>query len=186
MVFERNTMPKIQYRVANTNKKHSCETYVSISQPVLIETRETTPLWCPNMADHREQSDSGRGCSNINPTMEHYPGSILVVHWSLPTINLTTATGEKSKMEKTEPLTLFSPPTPAEARRLAKQHAAFGPLGSKQHLYSSRFVGDDFPEPIEDEPPYFYLITTYISYLILTEYVVMNHGTLRLSTWLLG
>lgn len=92
---------------------------------------------------------------------------------SLPTINLTTATGEKSKMEdSTRPLTLFSPPTPTEAKRLAKQHAAFGPLGSKQHLYSSRFVGDEFPEPVEDEPPYYYLITTYISYLIL---IIFGH-----------
>jgi len=70
------------------------------------------------------------------------------------------------------PLTLFSPPTPTEAKRLAKQHAAFGPLGSKQHLYSSRFVGDEFPEPVEDEPPYYYLITTYISYLIL---IIFGH-----------
>jgi serine palmitoyltransferase len=92
---------------------------------------------------------------------------------SLPTINLTTATGEKSKMEDVvRPLTLFSPPSPTEAKRLAKQHAAFGPLGSKQHLYSSRFVGDEFPEPVEDEPPYYYLITTYISYLIL---IIFGH-----------
>jgi serine palmitoyltransferase len=86
---------------------------------------------------------------------------------------LTTATGEKSKMEDVvRPLTLFSPPTPTEAKKLAKQHAAFGPLGSKQHLYSSRFVGDEFPEPVEDEPPYYYLITTYISYLIL---IIFGH-----------
>lgn len=92
---------------------------------------------------------------------------------SLPTINLTTATGEKSKMEDAaRPLTLFSPPTPSEAKKLAKQHAAFGPLGSKQHLYSSRFVGEEFPEPVEDEPPYYYLITTYISYLIL---IIFGH-----------
>lgn len=70
------------------------------------------------------------------------------------------------------PLTLFSPPTPSEAKKLAKQHAAFGPLGSKQHLYSSRFVGEEFPEPVEDEPPYYYLITTYISYLIL---IIFGH-----------
>jgi serine palmitoyltransferase len=92
---------------------------------------------------------------------------------SLPTINLTTATAEKMKMdETTKPLTLFQPPSPAEAKRIARQHAAFGPLGSKQHLYSSRFVGTEFPEPIEDEPPYYYLITTYISYLIL---IIFGH-----------
>ena len=71
-----------------------------------------------------------------------------------------------------KPLTLFAPPSPAEAKRIAKAHAAFGPLGSKQHLYSSRFVGDEFPEPIADEPPYYFLITTYISYLIL---IVFGH-----------
>ena len=71
-----------------------------------------------------------------------------------------------------KPLTLFSPPSPAEAKRIAKAHAAFGPLSSKQHLYSSRFVGTEFPEPIEDEPPYYFLITTYISYLIL---IIFGH-----------
>ncbi|SMQ48049.1 unnamed protein product [Zymoseptoria tritici ST99CH_3D7] len=101
------------------------------------------------------------------------PPSPQISTLSLPTINLTTATGEKSKMEELQkPLTLFSPPTPSEARRIAKRHAAFGPLGSKQHLYSSRFVGEEFPEPIEDEPPYFYLITTYISYLVL---IIFGH-----------
>ncbi|TKA51409.1 Serine palmitoyltransferase 2, partial [Cryomyces minteri] len=73
---------------------------------------------------------------------------------SLPTINLTTATGEKSKMDIT-PTTLFQPPTPAEA-----------------HRYSSRFVGGEFPDPIEDEPPYYFLLTTYISYLVL---IIFGH-----------
>ncbi|KAK3691526.1 serine palmitoyltransferase component [Vermiconidia calcicola] len=92
---------------------------------------------------------------------------------SLPTINLTTATAEKSKMEEMpKPLTLFAPPSPAEAKRIAKAHAAFGPLGSKQHLYSSRFVGSEFPDPIADEPPYYFLITTYISYLVL---IIFGH-----------
>ena len=101
------------------------------------------------------------------------PPSPQVPTLSLPTISLTSATGEKSKMEEmSKPLTLFTPPSPAEAKRIAKQHAAFGPLTSKQHLYSSRFVGTEFPEPIEDEPPYYYLITTYISYLIL---IVFGH-----------
>jgi len=101
------------------------------------------------------------------------PPSPQIPTLSLPTINLTTATGEKSKMEEaSKPLTLFSPPTPAEAKRQAKIHAAFGPLGSKQHLYTSRFMGTEFPEPIEDEPPYYYLITTYISYLIL---IIFGH-----------
>lgn len=71
-----------------------------------------------------------------------------------------------------EPTTLFQPPSPTEARRIARQHAQFGPLGSQSHRYSSKFEGTEFAEPIEDEPPYYFLITTYISYLIL---IVFGH-----------
>ena len=67
---------------------------------------------------------------------------------------------------------LFQPPSPAEARRIAKQHAEFGPLGSQSHRYSSRFEGGEFPEPIEDEPPYYFLLTTYFSYLI---FIIFGH-----------
>ena len=65
------------------------------------------------------------------------------------------------------PTTLFQPPSPAEARRIARQHAQFGPLGSQSHKYSSSHRGGELPDPVEDEPPYYYLVTTYISYLIL-------------------
>ncbi|CAI7566667.1 unnamed protein product [Penicillium discolor] len=68
------------------------------------------------------------------------------------------------------PTTLFQPPTPEEARRLAKQHAQFGPIGHPSHRYSSRHPGGVFPEPVMDEPPYYYLLTTYISYLILIAF----------------
>ncbi|KAJ5057710.1 pyridoxal phosphate-dependent transferase [Bipolaris maydis] len=75
---------------------------------------------------------------------------------SLPTINLTTATGEKMP---TEAKTLFQPPSPEEQRRIARAHAQFGPLGSQKHRY-------------HNEPPYYFLLTTYISYLIL---IVFGH-----------
>lgn len=68
--------------------------------------------------------------------------------------------------------TLFQPPSAAEARKLAKQHAQFGPLNSVAHRYPSRHPGGEFPEPVLDEPPYFYLLTTYISYLIL---IIFGH-----------
>ena len=70
------------------------------------------------------------------------------------------------------PTTLFQPPSPAEARRIAKQHAQFGPLGSQEHRCTSQFQGGEFPEPVLDEPPYYYLLTTYISYLIL---IIFGH-----------
>ncbi|KAF2838031.1 serine palmitoyltransferase 2 [Patellaria atrata CBS 101060] len=96
--------------------------------------------------------------------------SINVSTLSLPTISLSTATGEKAMEDRTT--TIFQPPSPEEARRIARQHAQFGPLGSQTHRYSSRFTGGEFPEPIEDEPPYFFLLTTYISYLIL---IIFGH-----------
>ncbi|KAF2786085.1 serine palmitoyltransferas-like protein 2 [Melanomma pulvis-pyrius CBS 109.77] len=88
---------------------------------------------------------------------------------SLPSISLTTATGEKMPAE---PKTLFQPPSQEDARRLARAHAQFGPLGSQSHRCVSQFPGGEFAEPVEDEPPYYYLITTYISYLIL---IVFGH-----------
>lgn len=87
---------------------------------------------------------------------------------SLPAINLTTATGETMPSESK---TLFQPPSQEEARKLARAHAQFGPLGSQSHRYVSKFEGE-FGDPVEDEPPYYFVITTYISYLIL---IVFGH-----------
>ena len=156
-------------------------------EPIRIETREfankTAARFRPRFSiPFAGSPKTARALDTTPPTQARLeapqfpffrPPSPQIPTLSLPTINLTTATGEKSKIEEmTKPLTLFSPPSPAEAKRIAKQHAAFGPLGSKQHLYSSRFVGSEFPEPIEDEPPYYYLITTYISYLVL---IIFGH-----------
>ncbi|KAI9831351.1 MAG: serine palmitoyltransferase component [Sarea resinae] len=90
---------------------------------------------------------------------------------SLPTISLSTATADSSNMVE-PPTTLFQPPSPAEARRIARSHAQFGPLGHPSHRYTSRFEGDEFPEPVMDEPPYYFVLTTYISYLIL---IIFGH-----------
>lgn len=96
------------------------------------------------------------------------PAQINSSRLSLPTINLTTATGEKMP---TEPKTLFQPPSAEESRRISRAHAQFGPLGHQSHRFTSQFNGE-FAEPIEDEPPYYFLLTTYISYLIL---IVFGH-----------
>ncbi|EAS27855.3 serine palmitoyltransferase 2 [Coccidioides immitis RS] len=85
----------------------------------------------------------------------------------LPTISLSTANAPSMDSSAT---TLFQPPSPHEAHRIAKQHAQFGPLGHPTHRYTSRHQGGAFPDPIMDEPPYFYLLTTYISYLILIAF----------------
>lgn len=155
---------------------------LSEKEPIRIEPREVRPRFRPRFSipfAGTPKAAKPTEPNNTNNRLEapqaptFRPPSPQTPSLSLPTINLTTATGEKSKMEESQrPLTLFSPPSPAEAKKIAKRHAAFGPLGSKQHLYSSRFVGTEFPEPVEDEPPYYYLITTYISYLIL---IIFGH-----------
>jgi len=70
------------------------------------------------------------------------------------------------------PTTLFQPPSVAEANRQARTDAQFGPLGSQSHRYVSKVVGGELPEPVMDDPPYYYLLTTYISYLIL---IIFGH-----------
>lgn len=90
---------------------------------------------------------------------------------SLPSISLSTAVEEKVVLE-TEPKVLFQPPTREETEQLVRAEAQFGPLNSTEHLYSSKYAGGEFPDPVEDEPPYYYLLTTYLSYLIL---IIFGH-----------
>jgi hypothetical protein len=58
--------------------------------------------------------------------------------------------------------------TLAETAKQARLDAQFGPIGSQEHRYVCEHMGGDLPEFIVDEPPQFYLITTYISYMILS------------------
>jgi serine palmitoyltransferase len=90
---------------------------------------------------------------------------------SLPTISLSTAKAGEANMDD-PPTTLFQPPSVAEAKRQARVDAQFGPLGAQSHRYVSKHMGGELPEPVIDEPPYYYLLTTYISYLIL---IIFGH-----------
>ncbi|KAJ5937915.1 Pyridoxal phosphate-dependent transferase major region subdomain 2 [Penicillium verhagenii] len=132
-------------------KSHRLSQFFSVSPKSKADSQPTqsTPL-------------SASGNPNTSPPISS-------ASLSLPTISLSTATADNPNMEES-PTTLFQPPTPEEARRLAKQHAQFGPIGHASHRYSSRHPGGVFPEPVMDEPPYYYLLTTYISYLILIAF----------------
>lgn len=101
-----------------------------------------------------------------NPSPSITPPSL-----SLPTISLSTVKASEISTDE-PPTTLFQPPSVAEARRQAKIDAQFGPLGHQNHRYVSRHYGGSFAEPVEDEPPYYYLLTTYISYLVL---IIFGH-----------
>jgi len=84
----------------------------------------------------------------------------------LPTISLSAATGGELNTDET-PTTLFEPPSADEAKNQERLDAQFGPLLDKSHLYVSAHQGKPLEAPVEDEPPYYYVLTTYISYLLL-------------------
>jgi len=84
----------------------------------------------------------------------------------LPTISLSTATAGEPNIDE-PPTTLFQPPSADEERRRQRVEAQFGPLLSPRHLYVSAHQGKPLEAPIEDEPAYYFVLTTYLSYLIL-------------------
>jgi hypothetical protein len=59
---------------------------------------------------------------------------------------------------------------PAEEKRRARLDKQFGPIGSQTHRYVSQHIGGELPELVVDEPAYYYLLTTHISYLILIAF----------------
>ncbi|KUM58560.1 hypothetical protein ACN42_g8595 [Penicillium freii] len=134
----------------------------SIKAPT-VKSNRLSQLFSASPKSKTETVQSGHSQpSNSSPP-------ISLASLSLPTISLSTATADNPNMDEL-PTTLFQPPSPEETRRLAKQHAQFGPIGHPSHRYSSRHPGGVFPEPVMDEPPYYYLLTTYISYLILIAF----------------
>lgn len=84
---------------------------------------------------------------------------------SLPSISVSDATDAQSE-------TLFQPPTEEELALKAREDAQFGPLVDKTHLWLSQHEGGELVDPVEDTPPYFYVLTTLVSYLIL---IVFGH-----------
>jgi serine palmitoyltransferase len=91
---------------------------------------------------------------------------------SLPTISLSAAAGAELSSPDAPTTTLFEPKTAEEAERQRRADAQFGPLSHPSHLYTSKSHGQPLAAPIEDDPPYYALLTTYVSYLIL---IVIGH-----------
>ncbi|KAH7140764.1 pyridoxal phosphate-dependent transferase [Dactylonectria macrodidyma] len=91
---------------------------------------------------------------------------------SLPTISLSPAgPGEIGNVEAPTS-TLFQPQSPEEVERQKRADAQFGPLVHSSHRYTSMSHGEPLEPPVEDEPPYYFILTTYISYLIL---ILLGH-----------
>lgn len=87
---------------------------------------------------------------------------------SRPTISLSTAVAG-DHVNTVEPKALLQSEDMERRRRVDAQ---FGPLVHPSHLYVSKSHGEPLKPPVEDEPPYYFLLTTYISYLLL---IVLGH-----------
>jgi serine palmitoyltransferase len=88
----------------------------------------------------------------------------------LPAISLSSA--DTSVVENSSTTMLFEPQTAEEAERQRRAEAQFGPLNHPSHRYTSASHGQPLEDPIEDEPPYYYILTTYVSYLFL---ILLGH-----------
>ncbi|KAK7934959.1 aminotransferase class I and II [Apiospora marii] len=89
---------------------------------------------------------------------------------ALPSISLSTATAGDVNDDST---TLFEPPSSEEVQIKRRADAQFGPIVHPSHRYVSKHHGDGgLKAPIIDEPPYYFVLTTYISYLLL---ILLGH-----------
>ncbi|KAK5994539.1 Serine palmitoyltransferase 2 [Cladobotryum mycophilum] len=88
---------------------------------------------------------------------------------SLPTISLSSDDASNIDPPTT---TLFKPQSAEELDRRKRAEAQFGPLIHPSHLYLSKSHGDPLEAPVEDEPSYYFLLTTYFSYLVL---ILLGH-----------
>lgn len=68
----------------------------------------------------------------------------------------------------------FIPNAPPDDRpQQIQDELEYGKLTNKKYLYVSKHAaGEPLPEPIEDEPPYYIYIATYVNYLIL---IIIGH-----------
>ncbi|KAF4624149.1 hypothetical protein G7Y89_g14024 [Cudoniella acicularis] len=89
--------------------------------------------------------------------------------------NLATENLPELALEADDVMELESAIAPIENTRQITEEwqeepieSQFAPIGSQNHRYVSQHMGGPLAEHIIDEPAYFYLWTTYISYMILT------------------
>jgi serine palmitoyltransferase len=148
---------------------------IEFAPPTVAAKRTTFPRMNNRFSQFFNTAPPRKRPESTSTTVElqkpNFPSSPASSTLSLPSISLSTATGETVVTED-QTKVIFQPPTREEEEKIARTETQFGPLNSREHLYSSKFQGGDFPDPIEDEPPYYYLLTTYLSYLIL---IIFGH-----------
>ncbi|KAL1898298.1 serine palmitoyltransferase component [Ceratocystis pirilliformis] len=107
--------------------------------------------------------------STSTPQQDSSPSS------SLPAISLSpdgNDCGSKLDGARSSEKVLFKPPTEQELARQRFMDAQFGPLTDPTDLYVSQHHGEPLAAPIIDEPSYYFILTTYISYLL---FIILGH-----------
>ncbi|KAI1108370.1 serine palmitoyltransferase [Nemania sp. NC0429] len=98
--------------------------------------------------------------------MQNNPASSVTASGTaLPSISVSAAA--PSEFANDESKTIFQPTDSAEISLQRRRDAQFGPLLDGGHRYVSMHHGEPLAAPVIDEPPYYYVLTTYISYLLL-------------------
>ncbi|PWY76324.1 serine palmitoyltransferase [Aspergillus heteromorphus CBS 117.55] len=132
------------------------------------------PRWKRSKAHPDKDSDNVGGSSGASSDSPHNAlstavSSLRAVSGSPPVPMRATAVTQGQ-----------APSDPETIRRLAKQHAEFGFLGDPSHLYTSEHPGGEIPDPVIDDPPYFFALTTYVSFLLL---IFLGHINDFLDKW---
>ncbi|KAL4787666.1 pyridoxal phosphate-dependent transferase [Aspergillus varians] len=83
---------------------------------------------------------------------------------------------ERPRLEKDLPDCAQPDGSQYPVEKLAKQLAEFGPLGDSSHLYTSFVSGREMRNAVADDPPYFIILTTYISFLPYTYQHLKPHN----------
>lgn len=150
------------------------------------------PSWKrKNKADSKKETDgnasSTSSTSSASSSQTSAHALLSAVHDTLTTSysrpsspSNTSSTSDSKNDSGPEQPAPPSGPSPSDLHRQARRDAEFGPLGHPSHLYASQHPGGAVPDPIIDEPPYFYMLTTYISFLIL---IFVGHTQDFLARW---
>jgi len=119
---------------------------------------------------HRNHFDCYNDLDDKEPANEEY--SAKIVYGSAarvipePALN-AEKTLDAEKGPDTELFTTDKSTTVEEILEEQPIESQFGPISSQSHRYVSQHMGGPLRKHIVDEPAYFYLLTTYLSYLIL-------------------
>ncbi|EGY19389.1 hypothetical protein VD0002_g4954 [Verticillium dahliae] len=148
--------------------------FTSSSSPAMPHTqsdKERRPSRSGNRIANFFSSPKNKEQSAQQALLAMQQGNMTPSAMALPTISLSTASaGEPdSNLDST---TLFSPPSAAESEKKRRADSQFAPLSDPSHLYVSMHHGEPLEAPIVDDPAYYFLITTYISYLFL---ILLGH-----------